>query len=73
MSYSEMNELADKFITESGIPIENFYIEVTPFSEMLCYKSEEGREFDLPISDELLSKAVKKRLRELGTKVIELK
>ena len=69
----DMRDLADKFIAESGIEIGKFYIEVTPYSEMLCFTNEEGREYDLPISDEGLANAVLSRLRELGVRVVELK
>jgi hypothetical protein len=68
-----MIELADQFISESGIEIEKFYIEVTPYSTMVCYSNEEGREFDLPISDENLAQAVVARLRGLGVRIVELK
>jgi hypothetical protein len=40
-----------------GQTLDNYYIEVTPYSEMLCYQNEEGREFDLPINDEELGGA----------------
>ena len=73
MNEIDMNSLADKFVADRGIPISSYYIEVTPYSELICFKGEDGREYDLPISDETLSKAVKKRLRELGVKVVELK
>lgn len=73
MNELSSNKLADKFLADRGIPISNYYIEITPHSELICVKSEEGREFDLPISNEDLSKAVKARLKELGVQVVELK
>ncbi|GAA6154320.1 hypothetical protein [Pseudoteredinibacter isoporae] len=73
MDELDMNNIADKFIADRGMPISNYYIEVTPFSELICFKGEDGREYDLPISDETLAIAVKARLRELGVKVVELK
>lgn len=72
MDEIEMNSIADKFIADRGMAISNYYIEVTPYSELICFKSEDGREYDLPISDEILAVAVKKRLRELGVKVVKL-
>lgn len=73
MNELDMNGLADKFIADRGMPISSYYIEVTPYSELICFKGEDGREYDLPIFDETLSKAVKRRLRELGARVVELK
>ena len=68
-----MGDLANQFIAESGIDVEKFFIEITPYSEMVGYTDEEGREFDLPISDENLGRAVRTKLKELGVRVIELK
>lgn len=73
MNELEMNSIADKFIADREIPISNYYIEVTPYSELICFKGEGNREYDLPISDETLAIAVKKRLRELGVKIVEFK
>lgn len=73
MSDLASNKLADEFLADRGIPIGNYYIEVTPHSELICFRNEGGQEFDLPISNEALSEAVKSRLRELGVKVVELK
>jgi hypothetical protein len=73
MDELEMNRIADKFLADRSMQISNYYIEVTPYSELICFKGEDGREYDLPISDETLAVAVKKRLRELGVKIVELK
>ncbi|MDH5228445.1 MAG: hypothetical protein OEZ58_09210 [Gammaproteobacteria bacterium] len=73
MLNEDMRDLADKFIAETGVEIGRFYIEVTPYSEMLCFTNEDGREYDLPISDESLADAVFSRLRELGVRVEEIK
>lgn len=73
MNKLEMNNLADKFIADKGIKLSNYYIEVTPYSELICFRSEDGQEYDLTISDENLAVAVKNRLREVGVKVVELR
>lgn len=73
MEEKNMVDLANQFISDSGIEVEDFFIEITPFSEMVGYTNSEGREFDLPISDENLAKAVIARLIKLGVRIVELK
>jgi hypothetical protein len=73
MSDINLVDLANQFISDSGIDIGKFFIEITPHAEMVCFVNEEGREFDLPISNAELAKAVVVRLKELKVNVIELK
>lgn len=63
---------ADEFLFAQGVTIDNYFIEITPVSEMICYRNSEGREFDLPINDPELYKAVVSRLKELGVRIVRL-
>jgi hypothetical protein len=68
----EFVEMADKFLFSRGVAIENYFIEMTPVSEVICYRNSGGREFDLPINDPELYDAVVSRLRALGVRVVRL-
>ncbi|OXI87195.1 hypothetical protein CFB40_16095 [Burkholderia sp. AU31652] len=63
---------ADEFLFAQGLTIENYFIELTPVSEMICYRNSEGREFDLPINDPDLYDAAVLRLKELGVRIVRL-
>ncbi|WP_208449718.1 hypothetical protein [Burkholderia ambifaria] len=65
-------EKADEFLFSQGLTIENYFIEITPVSEMICYRNSEGREFDLPINDPELYDAAVSRLRALGVRIVTL-
>ncbi len=71
MNEAELKERATEFLFGRGQTLDSYYIEVTPYSEMLCYVNEEGREFDLPINDEELAQAVLLRLREMGVRIVK--
>uniref|UniRef100_UPI0023F876F0 hypothetical protein n=1 Tax=Caballeronia sp. BR00000012568055 TaxID=2918761 RepID=UPI0023F876F0 len=63
---------ADEFLFGRGLKLEDYFIEQSPVSEMLCYRNAEGREFDLPINDSELSAAVLTRLKSLGVRIVRL-
>nr|CCA86316.1 hypothetical protein RALSY_40534 [Ralstonia syzygii R24] len=63
---------ADEFLFGQGLKLEDYFIELTPVSEMLCYRNAEGRTFDLPINDAALAAAVFERLKGLGVQVVKL-
>ncbi|MFZ6798961.1 hypothetical protein ACO0KZ_04115 [Undibacterium sp. Di24W] len=63
---------AEEFLFGCGQQLENYFIEQTPISEMLCYRNSEGREFDLPIHDTELAFTVMARLKELGVEILKL-
>ena len=65
-------DFLNDFLFGRGLTVDNYFIEVTPVSEMLCYRNTEGREFDLPISDNALAVAAIKRLKALGVKVVKI-
>jgi len=66
-------QLAEEFLEERGFDLEKIYIEKTPVSEMICFIDENGREFDLPISDEKLLAAVIGHLMAKGVRVKDLR
>ncbi|WP_125469632.1 hypothetical protein [Caballeronia telluris] len=67
-----MKTTADNFLFGGGLKLENYFIEQTPVSEILCYRNAEGREFDLPINDPQLAAAVLDRLKNLGVRIVKL-
>lgn len=69
MNKTDLMSAADKFLFGTGQQLENYYIEQTPVSEMLCYRNVEGREFDLSINDANLAILVIARLKELGVEI----
>lgn len=73
MQSRELEKTVEEFIYERGLSLESYYIEQTPYSEMLCYKNNDGREFDLPIGDPVLADAVMAKLKQLGVKILRIK
>ena len=63
---------ADEFLFGAGLRLQDYYIGRTPISEVICFRNEEGREFDLLISDDKLYAAAKMRLLELGVRIVDL-
>jgi hypothetical protein len=53
-----------------GQILDNYFIEQTPVSEMLCYRNAEGRTFDLAISDDALAAALIAGLKEMGVRIV---
>ncbi len=49
MNNRELAKDVEDFIHGHGVGLDSYYIEQTPFSEVLRYKDHDGREFDLPI------------------------
>ncbi|MBM0103557.1 hypothetical protein JM946_02325 [Steroidobacter sp. S1-65] len=64
-----IGERVEQLLFGSGLTVENYYIERTPVSEVICYKNREGRRFDLLVDDDALGTLAKRRLLELGVKV----
>ncbi|GGZ02131.1 hypothetical protein ACFFTM_08445 [Pseudoduganella plicata] len=67
-----LEQHVEDFLFGTGLQLGDYYIERTPFSEMLCYRNAEGREFDLPISNEELATAVFTRLKALNVRIVNL-
>ncbi|MDY7804526.1 hypothetical protein [Burkholderia stagnalis] len=72
MEREKLIGLADEFLFGKGLVLNDYFVEITPVSEMVCYRNSEGREFDLPINDPDLRDAVLIRLKELGVRVVRL-
>lgn len=73
MKSEQLNASVDDFLLARGLRVEDYFIEVTPFSEVLCYRNAESREFDLPIRDPELAAAIMHRLRSSGVRIVELR
>lgn len=58
MDEAKLDATAEQFLFGRGLHLEEYFIEETPVSEVLCYRNADGREFDLPINDPELAKAV---------------
>jgi hypothetical protein len=65
-------DVVDDFLFGTGMSVDDYYIERTPISEILCYRGADGRDFDLPIHDEALAVAVHERLKTLDVRVIDV-
>lgn len=64
---------ADQFLFGRGLKLGDYFIERTPVSEVICFKNEDGRVFDLAISNPDLHSKALARLVELGVRVVEMK
>ena len=60
----------EEFLFGSGLTLQNYFIEQTPVSEMICYRNAEGRQFDLLIDDVALAAGILARLKELNVKIV---
>ena len=63
----------DTFLFGHGLTVVDYFVERTPFSEVVCFRSADGRVFDLAISNEELKKKSVRRLIELGVEVMDLR
>lgn len=57
MDKATLEATVEEFLFGRGVRLEDYFIEQTPVSEVLCYRNSEGREFDLPINDPELAAA----------------
>lgn len=65
----ELSMQVESFLFGRGQKLEDYFIEQTPVSEILCYRNAQRRCFDLPINDEQLAAAAGARLKELGVAI----
>lgn len=72
MDKATLEATVEEFLFGRGVRLEDYFIEQTPVSEVLCYRNSEGREFDLPINDPELAVAVMRRLKSLGVRIVKL-
>lgn len=72
MDKATLEATVEEFLFGRGVRLEDYFIEQTPVSEVLCYRNSEGREFDLPINDPELAVAVMQRLKSLGVRIVKL-
>jgi hypothetical protein len=62
----------EEFLFGSGLVLDDYYIERTPISEVICYVNRDGRSFDLHINNEAQASAAIARLVALGVRVVVL-
>ena len=62
----------DDYLFGSGLTLENYFVCVTPFSETICYRNNEGKEFYLTVNDDEFEEKLRGRLVDLGAEVIKL-
>lgn len=73
MDNPEVPPTADELLFGRGLELDDYFIERTPVSEVICFKNGDGRVFDLAISNPDLRDAALNRLVELGVRVVEIK
>ena len=69
VSYTE--QFAKEWFDSSGIPIENYWVEICNGQECLSYKLQDGKQFDLIVEISELNQALCKYIKKHG-KVINL-
>lgn len=63
-NYTEAD--AKEWFESSGIPFENFWVEIFNGSEIISYKLEDGREFDMLVEITELDSALCDYLKKYG-------
>lgn len=69
---ADLAKRVEQFLFGRGQALRDYWIEQTPFSQMLGFRNAAGVAFDLPISDADLRDAVLCRLKALGVLVVRL-
>ena len=62
----------DEYLFGNGLTLERYFVRVTPFSETICYRNDEGKEFYLTVNDDQFEERLRARLVDLGVQVIRL-
>jgi len=60
---------ADELLFSRGMTVDDYFIDDAHGGELICFVDENGRAFDLHVSDEHLKTAAVARLRALGVRV----
>jgi hypothetical protein len=61
----------DGYLFRNGATLANYFISVTPFSETVCYRGAQGKEFYLSINNDELEEKIRLRLLELGVDIVQ--
>lgn len=72
MSEAEISARATEFLFGRGQTVDDYYIEVTPYSEMICFAGPDGQEFYLSVSDAALEEAAIQILRKQAVHIVKL-
>jgi hypothetical protein len=62
----------DGYLFRNGMTLAEYFISVTPFSQTVCFKDQDGKEFYLSISDDMLEEKIRLRLIELGVEMVSV-
>ncbi|MET1257213.1 hypothetical protein [Aliikangiella maris] len=62
----------DDYLFGNGLTIENYFVRVTPFSETICYRNGEGKEFYLTVNNDEFEEKLRSRLIELGSEIVRV-
>jgi hypothetical protein len=62
----------DGYLFQNGLTLDSYFVRITPFSEAICYRNDEGKEFYLTVNDDDFEEKLRERLVELGAEVIKL-
>lgn len=65
-------EFVDDFLFKKGLQLKDYFIQVTPVSESICFLDNGEKEFFLVISNNELERLVRRRLLDLGVRVVKL-
>lgn len=65
------DEQVDEYLFGQGVELRQYFISRASSGDCLCYTSSEGRDFYLPIDDDVLAGKVIQRLLALGVRVEE--
>lgn len=72
MADALLDERIESILFGQGLQVDDYFIEQTPVSEVICYKNQDGRIFDLIIDDSELAIGAMQRLKSLGVKMVRL-
>lgn len=72
MSDVDIAAKALEFLFGRGQTVADYYIEVTPYSEMICFTGQDGQELYLSMSDAELEEAAILELRKQAVRIVKL-
>lgn len=68
----DLDAAVEQVLFGSGLTVDDYYIEQSPVSELLCYRTSSGRDFDLLIDHPELYSGAFARLRLLDVRVVKI-
>ena len=62
----------DDYLFGNGLTLESYFLRVTPFSETICYRNGEGKEFYLTVNNDEFEEKLRARLVDLGVEKVKV-